>query len=410
MSLRRRFADAYRFTRRLSVRLSLLVSLLVSFTILAYGWHTATQQTAHLDQAVRTHTTVLADSIAETVIPLVVVQDLAVLEDQVLRYNLLPGVLAIRVSDRSGRVLSETRINEEGSPIPVYAQDARTRNNSARPAARIRLNADGDLVVWAPIVSGETIGNVEITHSLAEVRAVRPQILFETSLAALVAIAANLTLLWLYLRRPLRAVRLAATFSAELNTRRGDEIAVNAETEEIEQLQKSLNFASRQLWDEQRALEESNERLEAVLAYTADGILTFDEEGRIESFNPAAERIFGSQIEQRADVLLPDWRRQEPHARHEIRARRADGTSFPADVTISEMWVGNRRLYAATVRDLSDAKKLERLSSRLGRILEHAANEIYIFDAASLRFIQASDGALNNLGYHLDDLTGMTPL
>ncbi len=361
MNLWRRIAHTAQLTRRLSVRLSLLVSLLMSLTILAYGWRTASQQTTHMDRAVRTHAAVLADSIAETSTALVVVQDLAALEEQLLRYNALPGVLAIRVSDRSGRVLSQTRVDENGTPVPVYTREP--ARMSPGSATSLRLNGNGELLVQAPIMSGETIGDVEITHSLAEVRAIRPQILLETSLAALVAIAVNLTLLLLYLRRPLRAVRLAATFSAALNTRRGDEIAVNAETEEIEQLQQALNFASRQLWDEQRALEESRERLEAVLAYTADGILTFDDEGLIESFNPAAERMFGSQVGQRADDLLPGWRRQEVNARHEIRARRVDGATFPADVTISEMWVGNRRLYAATVRDLSDAKKLERLSS-----------------------------------------------
>lgn len=408
MKLRDGIAQAAKFTRRLSVRLSLLVSLLLSLTILAYGWRTASQQTTHMDRAVRTHAAVLADSIAETSTSLLVVQDLAALEEQLLRYNALPGVLAIRISDRSGRVLSQTHVDENGAPVPVYM-----REPSGIPpvsATQLRLNAGGDLLVQAPIVSGEPIGDVEITHSLAEVRAIRPQILLETSLAALAAIAVNLTLLLLYLRRPLRAVRLAATFSEQLNTRRGDEIAVNAEAEEIEQLQLALNFASHQLWDEQRALEESRERLEAVLAYTADGILTFDDEGRFESFNPAAERIFGPWNGQRADDLMPGWRRQDINARHEIRAHRTDGTAFPADVTVSEMWVGNRRLYAATVRDLSDTKKLERLSSRLGRVLEHAANEIYIFDAASLRFVQASDGALANLGYTLDELTGLTPL
>lgn len=360
MNLRHSIAQAGPLTRRLSVRLSLLVSLLVSFTILAYGWRTASQQTAHMDRAVRTHAAVLAASIAEMSTSLVVVQDLAGLEEQLLRYNALPGVMAIRVSDRTGRVLSQTHVDENGTPVPVYTREP--AGVSPGSATSLRLNASGELLVQAPIVSGDTIGSVEITHSLAGVRAIRAQILLETSLAALVAIAVNLTLLLLYLRRPLRAVRLAAAFSAELNTRRGDEIAVNAETEEIEQLQLALNFASRQLWDEQRALEESRERLEAVLAYTADGILTFDDEGLIETFNPAAERIFGTWVGQRADDLLPDWRRQEVNARHEIRARRADGTVFPADVTISEMWVGNRRLYAATVRELDDARKPEHLS------------------------------------------------
>jgi len=106
-------------------------------------------------------------------------------------------------------------------------------------------------------MSGDVIGWACITYSLAEARAVRPRVLKDAALAAVAAILINLWLLLLYLRRPLRAIRLATEFSTTLNTRRGDEIAVNAETVEIEQLQRSLNFASQQLWQEHRAMTDS---------------------------------------------------------------------------------------------------------------------------------------------------------
>ncbi len=49
-------------------------------------------------------------------------------------------------------------------------------------------------------------------------------------------------------------------------------------------------------------------------------------------------------------------------------------------------------------------------TSRLGRILELAFDEIYIFDAASLRFLEVSRGALDNLGYTMAEMRAMTPL
>lgn len=49
-------------------------------------------------------------------------------------------------------------------------------------------------------------------------------------------------------------------------------------------------------------------------------------------------------------------------------------------------------------------------SLRLGRILNDSANEIYVFDAKTLRFVQANHGACNNLGYTMDELTKLTPL
>ena len=47
---------------------------------------------------------------------------------------------------------------------------------------------------------------------------------------------------------------------------------------------------------------------------------------------------------------------------------------------------------------------------RLGRILEDSLNEVYIFDADTLRFIQVNRGARDNLGYSMEELQEMTPL
>jgi hypothetical protein len=94
-----------------------------------------------------------------------------------------------------------------------------------------------------------------------------------------------------------------------------------------------------------------------------------------------------------AELFVPDWRSARPGQRHETSA--APWRLLPPSNSVSaEMWVGNQRLYTATVRDLSDVKRLEQLSSRLGRILEHSSNEIYIFDAQTLHFVQVSEGAL----------------
>ncbi len=49
------------------------------------------------------------------------------------------------------------------------------------------------------------------------------------------------------------------------------------------------------------------------------------------------------------------------------------------------------------------------LSFRWNRILENSFNEIYVFDADSLNFIQVSKGALNNLGYSMQELASLTP-
>jgi diguanylate cyclase (GGDEF)-like protein/PAS domain S-box-containing protein len=413
MSTSRFLSLATQWPRRLTVQLSLLIVLLLSITVIAFGWRTAESQTARMEQALHSHSLILAESIGAATAPLLLVSDLATIEDQLLRFAEPAGVLQIRVSAPDGRLLSMVTSSDGGVPHPAYSGAPLTP--PAQHAPQFVDLPGGDVQVWAPILNGEElIGWIDLVYSHAEVRAAHAAMIREAVYVALLAITLNLVLLFLYLRRPLRAIRLASDFAATLSSQRGAELAVNGETEEIGRLQRSLNIASRELRREHAAVTESTNRLEAVLAYTADGILTLSGAGLIESCNPAAERIFASVAEEMvglsADLLLPDWRKTVGAGRLETLALRGDGSSFPAELTVSEIWIGNERLFAVAIRDLTDTRKLEQLASRLGRILEHSSNEIYIFDAASLRFVQASQGALANLGYSMVELCELTPI
>lgn len=50
------------------------------------------------------------------------------------------------------------------------------------------------------------------------------------------------------------------------------------------------------------------------------------------------------------------------------------------------------------------------LSARFGRIVENSLNEVFIFDSKSLKFILVNHGARTNLGYSMDELSGLTPI
>jgi len=403
-----------RVPRRMTVRLSLLLVALLCLTVLIQGWISAQAQSARMESFVRASVTTLSASIATTVLPFMIVDDLSGLEDQLLNYANLPGTLDIQVLGTDGRVRGYV-VQLPGRPAqPVYGQRPFAIPEFSTPHLLVTTDT-GDLRSWTPVVSGnEQIGWVMLTYSMQEVRAVAPRILTEAGLLALLAMGISLTLLFLYLRRPLRAIHTASDFAAKLNTARGELLPIGAETEEVEKLQHALNFASRQLWEEHRALQESGEYLEAILAHTADGIMTLSEDGTILTLNPAAERIFsvsGAALKgQSLDALIPSWRQAIPGGHREIRGQRPSGVAFPLELALSPMWVGDRRLFAASVRDLTETKRLEQLSSRLGRILEHSSNEIYIFDAGTLLFVQVSEGALTNLGYSAEELRRLTPL
>ncbi|HEX8161471.1 MAG TPA: PAS domain S-box protein [Pyrinomonadaceae bacterium] len=124
------------------------------------------------------------------------------------------------------------------------------------------------------------------------------------------------------------------------------------------------------------ALREANRKLEAIIAASPLAIVTLDEEGRVESWSAAAERIFGwREVEVLGEPLptVPDELREEVSRNHaaavagkaftnfETRRRRKDGA--PVDVSISTAQLkdaaGNSRGVVALVADVSERKRAE---------------------------------------------------
>ena len=64
---------------------------------------------------------------------------------------------------------------------------------------------------------------------------------------------------------------------------------------------------------------------------------------------------------------------------------------------------------ADTLAGVIARKRAEHLTQRLGRIVDGSLNEIYVFDAETLHFVQANRGACRNLGYTQDELKALMP-
>ncbi len=123
-------------------------------------------------------------------------------------------------------------------------------------------------------------------------------------------------------------------------------------------------------------LRDNAERIHAVLDTVVDGIITINERGSVESLNPAAERLFGyatvEVVGHNINMLMP-----EPyHSQHggslehyhttghakiigigrEVIGRRKDGSTFPMDLSVSTMQLGNGRFFTGIVRDITERK------------------------------------------------------
>jgi PAS domain S-box-containing protein len=128
--------------------------------------------------------------------------------------------------------------------------------------------------------------------------------------------------------------------------------------------------------------EGSGALLSRLLAIADDAVIVADAEQRIVLFNEGAERIFGyalqDVIRQPLELLLPEAaRRQHRHLvrdfghapraarrmaeRRDIQGRRADGTHFDADASISHVELEGRTYYTAILRDVTEGRRAQRL-------------------------------------------------
>ncbi|MBY0514511.1 MAG: response regulator, partial [Gemmataceae bacterium] len=114
--------------------------------------------------------------------------------------------------------------------------------------------------------------------------------------------------------------------------------------------------------DAERALLESEARTAGIVDTAADAIVTADADGTIETVNPATERTFGypaaDLIGRNVDVLLPEP--LAPGKPREVVARRRDGSTLAARLTVGVMDLGGRRVYAGILHDLTAFKRVER--------------------------------------------------
>jgi PAS domain S-box-containing protein len=115
----------------------------------------------------------------------------------------------------------------------------------------------------------------------------------------------------------------------------------------------------------------SSARTRSILDTAADGILTVDEAGAIQSFNRAAARIFGYRrwevlghplkmlLSPHGVTLLGSGESRVLSAEHELIGKRKDGTTFPVEPAISKVRLGRKRRFTYVVRDLTERRRAE---------------------------------------------------
>ncbi len=153
--------------------------------------------------------------------------------------------------------------------------------------------------------------------------------------------------------------------------------------------------------------DESEIKIRAIVDSTVDGIIVIDRNGFVDSFNLAAERIFGYKANEvfgkNINMLMP-----EPyHSEHdsylkkyrdtgmksvigmgrEVVGRCKDGSVFPMDLSVSEMAFENNKMFTGIVRDITERKNADNRLIQQKDELEKVNRELKSLDEMKTNFL-----------------------
>ncbi|OGS91864.1 MAG: hypothetical protein A2Z95_10270 [Gallionellales bacterium GWA2_60_18] len=180
---------------------------------------------------------------------------------------------------------------------------------------------------------------------------------------------------------------------------------------------------------EKENLRESDDRFRGTLEQAAVGITHTALDGSFQQANRKFCSLVGYTHEELmhmsfydvtfpADLAEQDRRFQQLIAGEistyamEKRYVRKDRSLVWANLTVSLLRDagGNPQYTIGVIEDITGRKQSEALLQQFGNLLQNSFDEIYIFNASSLRFLLTSEGAEKNLGYSSDELNLLTPL
>ena len=357
--------------RNLWRQLALLVTVSLVVISASYVGYSVNYITETLAQSTRKELSALVRNIAMASAGPVLLNDFATVEDLLLRMAEYPGIERIEIVLTDGQSIGRVLRGADGQ---VY------RDYSDAPMVA-PSDASDQVTLDYPVVAGTRLGTVYIDYSLQALGELQRGIRRDTFMATVIAIFLMVGLFMLFLRRPAQALQRATEFAGALDTDAGRTMLVSHSNVEFERLGEAINRASLRLFDQQQhVLKMASDRVQAILQHTAEAIITTDENGIIESFNFAAERIFGygaaEVLGKSLDRLLPERflidqvnednvgaTQSLEHAlsakRPDIFGRRKDGSSLLVEASISMATENNKRFFTVFVRDNTVRREAE---------------------------------------------------
>ncbi|MCK4950580.1 MAG: EAL domain-containing protein [Gammaproteobacteria bacterium] len=179
-----------------------------------------------------------------------------------------------------------------------------------------------------------------------------------------------------------------------------------------------IGYLTQSLGDVFQRLVDQESHIHAVVDNAAEGIITTDESGEIDTFNIAAEKLFGYQAHEVRGKLI-SWLLPElvdsngtpvtSEIEIEIDGKHRDGHTISASIGISEIKLSNKHMFVYLVEDITDKKKAKakqkNAEMRFRDLVETAHDLVWTMDTEG-NWTYLNNASVNIYGYSPDEMIG----
>ena len=183
----------------------------------------------------------------------------------------------------------------------------------------------------------------------------------------------------------------------------------------------------------EQVIREAGERINAIIETIVDGVILIDRLGKIQTFNPACQKLFGYRSEevigQNVKMLMPPQYRNEHDSYlgnyhetgvrkiigigREVVGQRKDGSTFPMLLSVGEAKQDGEAIFVGIIHDLSERKRTEEqlvqaqkmeMVGQLSGGIAHDFNNLLTVIVGNSEFLGEQLGVRQDLKQLADDI------